>query len=812
MWSKLHTTVWALCCLSIMALVQLVSANSLPLCSVVTAIASDTYRFSLPTDNIQFDTAAIVIAGFAGLGDTHQPLNINATYIVPPGAAVTLVGTNAISIPYAMPSTEIQVQVSGGAGVTTPFSMVAYHANLPSCFIPISSFYTFRGILPSAFKTNDRSLAPAFAYFATEVPSGFNAITITISGNPAPAASIFVLPQGDPSSESSEHLLYKSGDVIPASGTFRFAYVPGVVEPPASVDLFDVEISLKFSFTTATAAPQPRPPKPTSAPGGIARSGGWLWTLFKMGFVIFMLWFLSTGYYNYTNQGIHQFPLMFPFGEQLAVWLAVCVSGLQSRPSDVATLSQLKDNFSSLQTTRRLSENYQRFQHAEYVSMNRLLKLSCRKPHVPSFSTGGLRFQQRFITRLYTSYFAGQLFPTQLVVPKQRLPQGVFRHPGSASDEKGEINSNSGMPSEELTWDSPSTDIMQVHGSSSGAAKKQEPARRYFPLAEAAKIELQGDYLSEGGFHQEALEHYGVVAKAYELAYPENHLQRVGILIKLGGALRRTGRHKSSKEVIQRALSMAENAAAPQIEIIVEGLLELGLTQEALKEETAGDTFEEGVRVVQEFHNFGASHKMLRLLPKLSRRFNLNYEQKFLYYSPFDWDRTYALADQCLQRAGEFYRKKNDREGVIRVLQTRVELIGKKFFNMRDFAGRIHTMRGHWMRRARHLTDAPTPDELLRYSPTVHQVYHDFRFELNAPIGREDEVAPGTNRVVLDMGNPYRRRGKASREMMRDADYNYQQYVRKKEFGEKSLDNKSIKQVSYTVSLFVVLFFLFFLL
>ncbi|EPY28936.1 hypothetical protein STCU_04807 [Strigomonas culicis] len=314
------------------------------------------------------------------------------------------------------------------------------------------------------------------------------------------------------------------------------------------------------------------------------------------------------------------------------------------------------------------------------------------------------------------------------------------------------------------------------------------PPRPYAPLGEVAKLELQGDYLTEGGLHQEALEFYGVVAKAYELAYPAGHTQQAGIRIKLAGAFRRTNRLESGKANAEAALQILDGNAQPSLELIVEALLELGLTKEALGEADAGRVYEEAVNVVRQYHDMGSSHRMLRLLPRLGRRFNLNHEQKFLYFSPFDYDRTFALADQCLARAEQFYDKQcgdGDRADVIRVLTTRKELLDQKFFNMRDFAGRIHTMRGHWMRKAKVLTNAPTPEELLRYSPTIHQVHRDFKYELNAPIGREKEVQPGVNRVVMDMGNPYRRRrSQSSREMLRDADNNFAKYIRAKEYNE----------------------------
>lgn len=308
------------------------------------------------------------------------------------------------------------------------------------------------------------------------------------------------------------------------------------------------------------------------------------------------------------------------------------------------------------------------------------------------------------------------------------------------------------------------------------------PQRPYVPLSEVAKLELQGDYLTEGGMHQEALEYYGVVAKAYARAYPDGHEQRVGILSKLSGAFRRTGRLASSKAIAEDALAALDGSPAASLELMVELLLELGLTKEALGQADAGEVYEDAVDVVQSFHDFGESHRMLRLLPRLSRRLRLNYEEKFRYFSPFDMDRTFALVDQCLERASELYKRTGETEKRIRVLQTRKQLIDKKFFNLRDFAGRIHTMRGHWMRRAGVLTNAPTPDELLRYSPTIHQVYRDFKYELNTPIGRESEVHEGVNRTVLDMGNPYRRRGKAERQRMREADYNFAKYTRSKEF------------------------------
>lgn len=413
---------------------------------------------------------------------------------------------------------------------------------------------------------------------------------------------------------------------------------------------------------------------------------------------------------------------------------------------------------------------------------------------------GSLLEPRRRITRLYTSYYKGELFPNQMVPRRQRLPsglkpsqarKGVFAvsAPELALDTAPRNSAAKNVPADEaeteaVAWEAEQTDERGSALAVRGAEGVPRNNRPYVPLAEVAKLELQADYLTEGGLFQEALEFYGVVAKAYTAAYPEHHTQRIGILLKLGGAFRRTGRLESSLALIEKATASLDESANPSLELIVEALLELGLTKEVMGAADAAVPYEEAVTVVNMYHNFGESHRMLRLLPRLSRRFNLNFEQKFLYYSPFDYDRTFALVDQCLSRAEGCYRAAKDSEGVVRVLQQRKELIDKKFFNMRDFAGRIHTMRGHWMRRAGILTNAPTPDELLRFTPTVHQVFRDFKYELNAPMGRENEVQPGVNRTVMDMGNPYRRNGRVARKMLRDADYNFAKYVRNREFME----------------------------
>jgi hypothetical protein len=375
-----------------------------------------------------------------------------------------------------------------------------------------------------------------------------------------------------------------------------------------------------------------------------------------------------------------------------------------------------------------------------------------------------LHVQRRQLTRIYTSYSPGELFPNQLVGPAQRAAQFRqqmrSRYRTAAAEAKVPFTATENEETPVKWADAAATDVLAVQpdGGAANAVAAVRPARPYVPLSEAAKIELQGDYLTEGGLHQEALMYYGVVAKVFAIAYPENHNQRSGILIKVGSALRRTNRLDSSKLNLEAALAMLDANANPSLELVCECLMELGQTKALLGEADAGLVYEDIVVLLDKFYEAGESHRMLRLLPKLGRSFTLNQEEKFVYFSPFDQDRTFAIAHEALGLAEAFYEARGNLDGVVRVLQCRKELTDSKNFNMRDYAGRIRTMRGRWTRRCRILTNAPTPDELLRYSPTVHEVYRDLKLELTAPIGREGEVQPASGRMVLDDGTPYRKR------------------------------------------------------
>jgi tetratricopeptide (TPR) repeat protein len=379
----------------------------------------------------------------------------------------------------------------------------------------------------------------------------------------------------------------------------------------------------------------------------------------------------------------------------------------------------------------------------------------------PLAACGAIVTQCRWITRLHSSYFKGELFPNQLVRPQQRADEGFRTTMKSGYSAKAVAKAKSAASSEGAPkWeDANALDVLQDGQTAKAIGKVASSARPYVPLQDAAELELKGDYYLEGGLSQEALQCYGVVATLYNLAYPENDGKRAGIAIKLGTAFRRTGRIESSRGNLEAALAMLDASAQPSLELICECMMELGLTAEASGDDVgAGALFEDVISVVEAFHSSGESHRMLRLLPRLGRRFVLNVEQKFIYFSPFDYDRTFAIADQSMEYAEKCYERCGNAEGVVRVLEARKQLLDKKYFNMNDFAGRIRTMRGHWMRRASILTNAPTPEELLLYTPTIHQPHRDFKFETTAPLGLEDEVAPGTNRVVLDDGTPFRKR------------------------------------------------------
>lgn len=305
---------------------------SLPLCSTINANSNGDFQFTVPSGPAVMESdVAIVLSAGAGLGeDLTEPFFINATYITPTGVPIQQMGTNVITVPFVQPHTDIQVtlrpeMVNGVLPSDLPFTFVSYYANFPICFIGLTPYHSFRAFMPAYFKTSIGSMAPSFAYFVVNVPSTFNAAIITVKGNPAPAESIFVIPEG--MGTEGGNLIYKSKDAIAASGRLAFAYTPGVAEVNEATQAatFEVEITVEFTNTKKPAKPQttkaPTTPSPSAGQGnGFSKGSSFTW--FKVTLVVLVLWYFCTAYYNFSTQGIREFPLMFPCGERIALFLS----------------------------------------------------------------------------------------------------------------------------------------------------------------------------------------------------------------------------------------------------------------------------------------------------------------------------------------------------------------------------------------------------------------------------------------------------------------------------------------------------------
>lgn len=306
---------------------------SLPLCSMIHASSNGNFQFTVPSGPSLMETdAAIVLSAGAGLGeDLTEPFFINASYVTPTGIPIQQMGNNVVTVPFVQPHTDIEVtlypeMVNGILPTDLPFTFVSYYANFPICFIGLTPYQSFRAFMPAYFKTATGAMAPAFAYFVVNVPSTFNAAIITVSGNPAPAESIFVIPQGV--GTEGGNLIYKSKDAIAATGRLTFAYTPGVAEVSQSTQAatFEVEITVEYTNTKNPAKPQttkaPTTPSPSQNASHSSSGSGSSFTWFKVTLVVLALWYFSTAYYNYTSYGIQEFPLMFPFGERMALFLS----------------------------------------------------------------------------------------------------------------------------------------------------------------------------------------------------------------------------------------------------------------------------------------------------------------------------------------------------------------------------------------------------------------------------------------------------------------------------------------------------------
>ena len=282
------------------------------------------------------------------------------------------------------------------------------------------------------------------------------------------------------------------------------------------------------------------------------------------------------------------------------------------------------------------------------------------------------------------------------------------------------------------------------------------PGRRYFPLNDVAHVEIRGDFYTEAGMPQQALECYGVCTKAYLAAYPKHHNQVARVFIKLGRAFRATGRLRSAKRNLEEALAIFDAVEQPDVEHVCELLLELGSTKAALGDDDAGVVLEDAHVVLANFHDLGSSHRGLRTLPNASKRFWLHPSSKLEWHGLFDYDRTFAVVDEALAEAERFYNKRGDIASVVRVLEARSQMIDRKFFNARMTAGRLHSHRGrNWMKKFT-ATSSPSATEVLQWSPTLHQPYFDYALENTAPLGLEHLVPTQANERVVD-GDPYRR-------------------------------------------------------
>ena len=329
-------------------------------------------------------------------------------------------------------------------------------------------------------------------------------------------------------------------------------------------------------------------------------------------------------------------------------------------------------------------------------------------------------------------------------------------------EETQEIQENASSESKVEWNEASSADIVAMtEGEDALLATKAEtkPGRPYVPLEEVAKIELRGDYCVEGGRFVDALQHYGIVAKAFKIAYPRYHNQQAHIALKLGRAFRLNDDYGSAEFNLNRALDILDGVSNAEVELMAETFFELGRTLEASGKPDAGVAYEDALAILNDFHNLGVSHRFLRLSQSACRHNHAGFQGKHQHFSIYDYDRTVAIVDAALEHAERFYRKEGDTASVVRVLEAHRQLLDRKYFNLRDSFGKIKRRRGmsFWLGSTR--TNAPTPDELLRFSPTVHQPYRDYSLENTAPItfGEPAAVSTGSNRKEVDDGDPMRR-------------------------------------------------------
>ena len=408
--------------------------------------------------------------------------------------------------------------------------------------------------------------------------------------------------------------------------------------------------------------------------------------------------------------------------------------------------------------------------------------------------------QRRCFTKLHTSYHSGYLNlnaltgSTPTVPRKGKLFRSALRSPrvvvnsgpwlskqltssaaatgGAAAKEAAAAATEA--PVEGVDFEKAAAEADVADGAQQKTvtkkSKRQSQAthRPYIPLAEAARIELQGDYLMEGGQPRDALRCYGVVAKLFKVAYAGDDNKCAGIAIKLSRAFRLCGLEASAVANAESALAILNVNAAPHIDLCCEALIEYG---EALlstrKPRAAGVAFEDVANIIDNFHCIGNAQRVIRVLPKLGVRMSVNHDKKFIYASKFGSDRVLHLGDHALGRAEAAYRICKRQKDVVRVIERRTALINTAIFEGQDVAGRIRTLRGYAGRHPHSQVGGATPRELLLFSPTIHQTYFDRSQGVAAPLGQEDEVMAGANRRVIDDGHYGRLTKRLGRGMVR---------------------------------------------
>lgn len=380
--------------------------------------------------------------------------------------------------------------------------------------------------------------------------------------------------------------------------------------------------------------------------------------------------------------------------------------------------------------------------------------------------------QRRGITQLHTSFSRGRLRLNQLTGPRAAIAKGAsvtavlrsgYYKPAPAKAEAAATEEEKATDFEESAEDVDALTKKVAKAVNPSTSTDAAATRPYVPLSDVSRIELQGDYLMEGGQPLDALKYYGVVAKAFTAAYPENDNQRAMITVKLSRAFRCCGKLEAAVANAEHAVFMLDHNDSPHLDLVCEALLELAEAKAARGDTDSGSVYEDVLSVVDAYHSIGNTERSIRMMPRLGVRMGIAHDEKFLYITPFDTDRVFAIADYALQKAEAFYRRKTNSAGVVRVLERRTQMINTKFFEHHDTAGRIKTLRGYSSIKEKNRSFTMTPRELLLYTPTIHQTYHDRSTGNMAPLGREDEVMGGANRRIMDDGHYTRRQTRTQR-------------------------------------------------